>query len=467
MADELTDESGVAMRERELPAVSKGKMNLEGSDYVLLLSYLFPPVGGAGVQRNLKYTKYLPQFNWTPIVLTVKEIKYYTTDPVLLNEVPSSAVIVRSGSLDPLRITAIFSKLYRKLPRARKDTIHAQMGDGSQLVRFYRAIRNFATFPDAQMGWIPFAYFRGLNLIRRYPVRAIVGSIGPLSSALLARMLSRRTGVPYVLDFRDGWLDDPYFRTVTPLHRRAHELFERRALQDAAAIVVYDEWLQDALKVRYPNLANRIHVLPNGYDSEDAENISPVRVGNDSVCRIVYAGTLYAHHAGNLKMLLAGLQRLPGDLRESLEVDFVGQAFEGARTMVEKAGLERTVHLKGYQSHAQALSYLCGANASLLFIRKGDVSSITGKVFEYLMCGRPILACIEPQGACARLLRKAGYGDWISAPDDVDGFARNISALASAGWRPPSTASAEQFSRREITRRLGAILAGLSRNQLA
>lgn len=157
-------------------------------------------------------------------------------------------------------------------------------------------------------------------------------------------------------------------------------------------------------------------------------------------------------------MFLAALRILPDEVRNSLDVIFVGRAFVGAEREVAEAGLERQVRFLGYLPHKEALRYLRSADATLLFIPKDNRTLVSGKVFEYLMVGSPIIACVEPDGVCAELLRKAGCGEWISPPDDAQGLAETLVAIAKAGWPRPHSADIDQFSRRELTGRLAATL---------
>jgi glycosyltransferase involved in cell wall biosynthesis len=324
----------------------------------------------------------------------------------------------------------------------------------------YRWVRNAIAFPDSHAGWIPFAYSAGRRAIRAEKIDAVVASIGPFSSGVVAKMLSRSTGVPYVLDFRDGWLDDPYAVRPTRLHQWGHARLEKWTVSKADAVTVYGDFLQDRLAERYPSLAGRIHTLPNGYDPADLEGIVPAE-RSEGLHRVVYTGNLYEHHRGNFQVLLTALRELPGALRSKLEVLFVGRTYEGAQGQVAEARLGDVVRFTGYVPHAEALRYLASADAALLLVRAGDVSSLTGKVFEYLGMGLPIVACVEPGGTCAHMLRRAGQSEWICPPDNPERLARTIISLADAGWPRPDMSEVEQFSRKYNTGRLAAILDGL------
>jgi glycosyltransferase involved in cell wall biosynthesis len=425
---------------------------------VLLISYLFPPVGGGGVQRNLKYVKYLPKFAWEPWVLTVRHINYYVYDSSLLEEVPQSGHIVRTESLDPQRLTAFVAPSTSDVMARRRAFRNPRVSTTSLPVRIYRKVNGIFAFPDPQVGWIPFAYRKGLQIIREQNIKAIVASMGPISSTLIAYLLWRRTGVPYLLDFRDGWTHDPYLPMASPAHRWAHHKLERLVLKHASAVTVYGEPLAVKLRASYPDMSTRVDVLPNGFDRSDLEGVTAKPKERNDEFRIVYSGSLNTLHEANFLAVLGALTALPERLRSQVKVLFVGQAYGGAQERVKAFGLGEQVRFIEYVPHAEVLAYLLSADASLLLIPPTDEVSITGKVFEYLMVGAPVLACVEPRGVCAALLRSTGFGDWIAAPLDEAAIAQAIIAMSSKRGFKPAHAAAEEYSRERNTAKLAGRL---------
>jgi glycosyltransferase involved in cell wall biosynthesis len=440
-------------------AIKKEKELSIGSNKVLYLTYNFPPIGGSGIQRNLKNIKYLPTFGWVPFIVTVKMISYYVYDESLLSEIPSVARVIRTGSLDPLRLSALLMKGYRKKESAEAGPVkHRFFTEGSRIVKIYRSLfRDYLAFPDSQVGWIPFAYYRGLKTIRKYDIKVIYASAHRFSAAIIAYLLSKKTGIPYLLDFPDGWTDDPYFICPTNLHRRGNNYLERLTVGNANAVTVYGDYLSNCFLKKYPWLTNHIHVLPNGFDRDDIKGIVPKeKIGAKR--RVVYMGSLYKHHEQNLIHFMRALKTLPDDILKETEVLFVGQYYAKAINQVYEMELANVIKFLGYVSHELALSYLLSADASLLFIRSGDISSVTGKVFEYLMVRRPIIACIESRGICANILNQAGHHQWIASPDDSKGIAEIILKLDQLGWpRPQNNGGWIHFDRKSNTQKLASI----------
>jgi glycosyltransferase involved in cell wall biosynthesis len=427
----------------------------ESQRRVLFLAYLFPPTGGGGVQRSLKFVKYLPDSGWTPTVLTVRPIAYYVYDPDLLKELPPEVEIVRTESVDPLRLTAALS------PKRLRLGSHARTGrstiaEGSRLVKLYRQVRRLLFFPDAQAGWMPFAITAGAKALRRNRVSVIYSPGAPYSSALVAYMLSAMSGIPYVVDFRDGWTDDMYNVPPTRLHRWAHRSLERLVVTKAAAVCVYGEWLAQRLAKRYPAISERIVTIPNGFDPADLQGIEPAPK-RSTVRRIVYSGSLFAHHREVFATFLDALKQLPAQELARVELLIVGNVYEEAVHDVMRTGLKDRVHFCGYVGHAVALSYLLSADASLLLVRRGDVASVTGKVFELLMVGKPIIALAERDGECARILRDAGADKYLSDPQETPPVLAALQALLSGAMTDFDAARTRQFSRVDQTAALARV----------
>jgi glycosyltransferase involved in cell wall biosynthesis len=424
---------------------------------VLLVSYLFPPCGESGVQRNLKYAKYLPGCGWQPYILTTKEITYHVYDYSILSDIPKVAVLIRAGSFDPHRLSALISP--PNISQSAHGAVrNANISKHPRALDLYRKLRDWIAFPDANMGWIPFAFQKGIKAIRENKIDIIIGSVGPYTSAILSKMLSKKTGIPYVLDFRDGWIDDPYLIRPTPLHKRAHSILERSIVAGANGVCVYGDYLYQQFAKRYPQLIGRMEVLTNGFDSADCEGIEPAHK-KVSWRRIVFCGSLYEYFSPHFIKVISALRLLPEDILNTLEIVFVGRnELCEAQKFITAAGLNDHIKLMGYMPHHVALSYLISADASLLLLPIGDIQSYSGKIFEYLMIKKPIVACIEPEGTCAALLRRIGQADWIAPPANAERLCEVITLLAKQGWPQPSSDKIDQFNRKRLTERLAAFL---------
>ncbi len=250
--------------------IGAGSGNGRGSmRSVLLVTYYFPPSGGPGVQRMLKFTKYLPDFGWRPVVLTVREdAEYPVRDASLWADVPEATRVVRTGITE-------FYRLYRGLAKpAEPLDISTRARSRGILARTLRQIRAGLFIPDGRAGWIPHALVPGRRLAREEGVRAILSSGPPFTALLIGGALGRMTRLPWIADFRDPWTRAPFYPERPGIARRIDERCERWVVRNAArTLAVNREILADFLD-RYEGLdASRFITLSNGFDEEDFEGI--------------------------------------------------------------------------------------------------------------------------------------------------------------------------------------------------
>jgi glycosyltransferase involved in cell wall biosynthesis len=370
---------------------------------LLCIAYFFPPYGGGGVQRTLKFAKYLPDFGWQPTILTARA-NPSLSDPTLAAEVPSQTRIVRVGG--PV------------LP-------------SSWPWRLRSFIKRWLLVVDEQIGWLPFATQGGLSLLRDQSYRVLYSTATPYTDHLVALRLRRASQLPWIADFRDPWLDNVTLTFATPLHRVVCAHLERDILRTADRILVVSEPMRQQFLARYPDLpSSRIVTLPNGFDPEDFQGIEPA--AHDARLTLVYTGSLYGARSARpfLEALRDTLDRglIP---RNALNIRFVGNTGYELGQLVSEWGLGDIVELVAYSSHAQAIAHQLAADGLLLIIAAGPGSKavLTAKIFEYLACGKPILALVPP-GAALDLLAEAGVGRMVP-PDDVDAIATAVVCLLS------------------------------------
>lgn len=426
---------------------------------ILMLTYFYPPLGGAGVQRTLKFSKYLPEFGITPSVICA-DSSAYTQDSSLLDEVPTDIAVLR------LRHTPALARLVALMRRHGPARTKSAMPGPIQLDRAGpasrwrdHALRAFGAlqFPDDKVAWSRRAVPAALSLIQRTPIDLVYSSAPPVSAHLAAMQVSRRARVPWVADFRDLWTANPAYSA--PRWRRALDRrLESRLLAAADGIVTVSEHLAatlaDRAKPGVPVLS-----IPNGYDEADFANATARERAPDSFC-IVHAGTFYGHQSPD--SFLRGVERLfenePRALKR-LRIRFVGNVgsrFEPLLASFESRApgvLERT----GYVEHRRALAEILAADALLLVIG-GDSESaagvMTGKLFEYLRAGRPILLLGAPNGEAARLLQKAGAGEALNH-DEPSHVAALLSRWMAGGAPRPVLEGAAAYERRALAGRLG------------
>lgn len=395
----------------------------------LLVIYTFPPTGGAGVQRAVKFSKYLPLNGVDLTVLTVKDIIYHVYDPSLLEDVHSSVKIIRTESLDPLRvgyrIKTFISKRRntgQKSAAIKQTTIKAKssLGIGSKFKQIYRYASKWLFFIDATIMWLPFAVSAGCKAVRKSKIRNIVSMSQPNSLILTSYLISKRTGVPLILDMRDPWVDDPYFTPPTRLHRWFYERIEKRAFDHAKKIVVISESMRTSILKRHIDLEGKIHVVPNGFDTDDFPVVEHLDLQNSSPSGktlITYTGSLYQHHMPAMSLFLQGIseaeKELPGCTKK-LKVRVIGNVEGEVRQLIEESPWSQQFDLVGYVSHSEAVAYTSAADVLLMFIkldlnRDDDTITLPGKLFEYLGSGKRILY-LGPSSEAADIINDCRQG---------------------------------------------------------
>lgn len=392
------------------------------SPTAVFISYFFPPNGGSGVQRVYKFVKYLPEFGVGASVLTAKAVFRTTSDSTLLKDLAPGTTILRTLAPDPMFVADIVSKgmAARKAPKSTAQASPPKAGLKQKLARaafpLLLKIRNFARLPDQYVGWLPSAYFAGRAHVRSLEHPVIIASLPVYTPALVAYALSRATGAPLMLDFRDGWADDPYLELPTRFHRWLHNSLERRIVRHAKHLVVYGEWLEGVFREKYPDVP--CTVILNGFDADDfAVDAAPV--GKGDIIRLAYSGSVFQYHEEFIEMVFKGVAELPEAVRDRVEISFAGDIqLTTFDDLVARYGLERQVKRLGYIPHKEAIRMLLSADALLFTIPRGDVSSYTSKIFEYLAAERPIISFVCEEGSGAHLLKDFGHGEWIIDYDE-------------------------------------------------
>ncbi len=407
---------------------------------VLMISYLFPPMAGGGVQRSAKFAKYLPQFGWKPHVLTTNRVSRIQ-DKSLLQELSSAMEIYRTRSLEPTRILA-------RPPLRGKSFVDSWL-----------------FLPDDKIGWIPFALKAAAKIIRKEDINVVFSTSGPYTSHLIGYFLKKRFKIPWIADFRDPWSTDPDLRCPTIIHRYAQRKLEKIVVQNADSIITVNEPLRESLIRSHALPDYKVSSIPNGYDAEDFEGITPRAF---DAFTIVYTGSFYAGRSprGFFEALHEIMTKTP-ELRWSLKFIYVGSSIKLVQKMAKEFEVQDLVKIAGYLSHKEALSYVLGAHILLLVVRGDSLGPFvsTGKIYEYLYARKPLLALAPPESPAAQLIKQTKSGT-IVRPSDVLAIKDAIYKFYNDyqnGNLETSAASAviEGFNRKRLTRKLAEVLNSL------
>ena len=395
------------------------------SGRVLVVAYYFPPLGGIGVQRTLKYVTYLPRWGWQPTVVTSRNPAYTVRDPSLLAALSADLTVHRTASLEPGRLPNAVALLLSRGPTdssgAAADLAKrpARGGLAGKLLWksmiLWNRIWNVLLFPDPEISWVPFGWRAGRKAGRRGEFDVVYSTASPISAHIVAGLIKRSTHRPWVADFRDPWIGNPFAADLRGLKGRLQRRTERWIVSRADRVVVVVEGMRDMFVERYPDQADKFVCIPNGYDRADIAGLEPVK-GEPGHFTILFAGSLY--RPGELDAFLGGVERLVArrpDLRERLRVQFVGSVSPDNRHVADlyTTGdrLRGVVSFEGFVPRRQALARMAGADALLQLMTDGPGTGmfVGGKLYEYLAVDRPILA-VMPPGEGRRLVESVPTG---------------------------------------------------------
>ena len=373
---------------------------------VLLIAYHYPPLGGAGVFRTLKFTKYLPKFGYQPHVLTVKNPMYSTKDLTLVGEIPPEASIHRTFSFE-----------HRILRAPRLLSINLK----------------WLYIPDENIGWLPFAVFYGKKIIEKENIGIIYATAPIFTSLLIGCLLKKKTGKPLVVDYRDPWTQNVFIKYPTKLHKKIEEKMEEVVLNTADYIITTTEPMRLKLIEKYPFVKEKCVTITNGFDPEDFRGL--IRNASKNKFTITYTGYLYGLRTGKpFFVALRELIKEKKELESKIQVLFAGPPSGQTALFAEELGLQNVVKFLGYIPHQESLKLMVNSDALLLIIAleesydgKTGPLMIPGKLFEYLGAKRSILALV-PQGAAADVIRSTKSGIIVS-PEDINSIKQAIFKL--------------------------------------
>lgn len=408
-----------------------------------MVAYHYPPEGGSsGVLRTLKFSKYLPEYDWQPHILTLRESFYRVKDERLLQDIPKEVVVHRTFGIDTARHLSISGRHLSAL-----------------------------AVPDRLIGWIPFAVARGLKVIRQEGIDVLYSTCPAPSAHLIAWILNKMTGVPWLADYRDPWIEEGSFPKPGTLRYKFESFLEARVIRDCTYLLVTTPNLGGEFLERYSDLdQKRVRVVFNGYDEADFRDLNasswPDRF------EILHAGLLSRSYRNPFPFLevvsqLLRNSQLPAAL---LKVSFIGSGAwlesDEFRKKVESLGLQRIVSVENRVSHREALERMDKAAVLLLLQASDDTRSlIPAKAFEYLRIGRPILALTLP-GATSDLLHEQGNCITVN-PLDKQSLAEAVLALHRS-WSDRCehgvAANLARYERRNLTRELSTILNMATKN---
>ncbi len=379
---------------------------------VLIITYYWPPAGGPGVQRWLKFVKYLPEFGFEPIVYCPQNPTYPIVDENLINEVDEHLTVLKKKILEPYGLAAIFAKSSLKkissgiIPSERKQTLVESMA---------LWVRGNFFIPDARFLWIrPSASFLR-KYIKEHNIETVITSGPPHSLHLIGMKLKDKfPNINWIADFRDPWTTIGYQKALklSGFADNKHKDLEEKVLQTADQIIVTSK----TTKSEFEDLTTQpIHVITNGYDIQKAQNVTL-----DSQFSIAHIGSLLSQRNPKIlwQVLSEMILAIPG-FADTLQIQLIGVVSREIIETISFYNLSAHTEIVGYVSHDEAVVYQQKSQVLLLVeINSPETKSIIpGKLFEYMVSGRPIIA-IGPQGSdFEAIIEETQVGEFFTYAD--------------------------------------------------
>ncbi len=420
----------------------------------LIITYYWPPAGGPGVQRWLKFVKYFQRFQINPIVYIPENPNYPITDNSLLPEIPDGITILKQPIKEPYRFAKLLSK---KNSNTISKGIISDKKKQSIIERVLLYIRGNYFIPDARKSWIKPSVDYLTDYIEMNQISTIITTGPPHSLHLIGLHLKQKLNLKWFADFRDPWTTIGYHKKLklTKTSREKHKTLETKVLQTADEIIV----TSFKTKIEFSTITKQpISVITNGYDKETFE-----RLELDEVFSIAHIGSLLSER--NPDILWCALNELISEnemFKEQFQLELVGAVSQDVSNSISSYGLSDYVNYIGYVSHQKALQYQHKSQVLLLIeIDSEDTKCIIpGKLFEYMITNRPIIAIGPTDSDVSQIIKTTNTGNYFGYSDyDVlkQTILNHFEAFQSNNLKT-NPIGLEQYSRIELTKKLSELL---------
>jgi glycosyltransferase involved in cell wall biosynthesis len=422
---------------------------------LLIITYYFPPAGGPGVQRWLKFVKYLPEFNIQPIVYVPENPTYPIIDEGLVNEISDKVVVLKNKIWEPYQLASVFSK---KKTRKISSGIFPHQKKQTFLDKTFLWVRGNLFIPDARVFWVKPSVSYLEKYIRENNIDTIVTSGPPHSLHLIGLELKQKLNVKWFADFRDPWTTIGYHKALrlSDYAAKKHKNLEHKVLNSADTIIVTSK----TTKTEFQAITDKpISVITNGYDVENVEKQTL-----DSKFTLAHIGSFLSDRnpAFLWECLIELLQEIP-DFKLHLEIKLIGAVSQEVLDSLENFNLSSYLNLLGYVSHHEAIAHQKKSQVLLLIeINSEDTKSIIpGKLFEYMVSNRPIIA-IGPQGSdFADIVKETNTGVFFdySEKTKLKSVILDFYNQFLEGKLQANGVGLQQYSRKNLTKQLAQLIA--------
>ena len=420
---------------------------------VLIVTYYWPPAGGPGVQRVLKFAKYLPQFGWEPIILTVENGEYPALDESLLNDIPAAIKVYKTKTLEPF---ALYKRLMGQQDKA-IETYALTEKNESVMSRVFKWVRLNLFIPDARIGWKPYAVRQGIHIIKEEGVDAVLSSSPPHSLQLAAKKMAHQTHTPWLADFRDLWLDAFYIPTEEQgkRARRRNAHLEKTILTSADKVISTSREIIDDFKNKCA--VAQYDVVYNGYDEQDFSNLETK--GNRRFTIRYFGSISSGQNPEALFRALNELRKTKADVAALITVELYGKIDASVQRSIDNYQLADMVHFMGYVPHASVPSLMMTSDCLLLLLPRTKYKGmVPGKLFEYMAAKQAILAIGDRHSEVSDLLTRTKTGQMFDHNDSITAYLESLFRQWQKGVKTVDSVAIDHFSRKYQTEKLAQVL---------
>lgn len=388
---------------------------------VLIIAYYFPPCGGGSTVRVHNFTKYLPKYDITPVILTAMSSYYeeYYLDESLECQYSNETKIVRAN--------VFFGNILKKAKQSSVITNNKKTSKVS-IKHLIKNLIKSMLIPDEQIFWLPGALKAGKTIINETTLSAIISSGPPFTSHIVSALLAKKYGIPLILDYRDLWSSNQFYSNQAGFKFTVQKMIERKIIRSANKLIVTNANAQQTLMTEFNVPLEKINIIENGYDDDLTEKYfrnNDIPQFKDKL-KINYVGSLTRQRTP--KYFFDAISIIRQKYKIILfEINFIGFADESHKELVKDYNLDSIVNFIGSVTVEKAMEYVSKSDLLLLFQRQseGGSTAIPGKVYEYLASGIPVLSMDEGQGATTKFLNDMG-SVLNSEYNDVDKILSNL-----------------------------------------
>lgn len=413
---------------------------------VLIITYYWPPAGGSGVQRWLKFVKYLQQFGVTPVIYTVENPDYPILDTTLGDDIPDGIEVLKQPIWEPYQLMNIFTN------KKKVKTSAGFLGTKKSLIsKTATYIRANYFIPDARKFWIK----PSIDFLEKYlsenKIDTIISTGPPHTTHMIGLGLKKKLGIRWIADFRDPWTEIDYFHQL-PLTKKSikkHQELEQAVLKNADEVLV----VGNQMKKSYDVFSENIHVITNGFDGELSQQKEL-----DKEFTITHVGMLNADR--NPIVLWKALSQLKDKV--NCKIQLIGKVAEEVKQSIADYGLTENIIFIDYVPHEEVKQYQQKSQVLLLAVNNVPSAKgiVTGKIFEYLQAQRPVLAIAPTKGDLAVILEKskAGFVVDFNEVDKLTEILVDLHQQYSLEKLNVNSVGVEQYHRKALTEQLANII---------